>query len=160
MKEIGIGAGLLGIGCGIWLAVSGGINLGEATAKRGFDYETASLEDRTKWLQVQAEPMRKMLSRSLPNGRGPAAVNMRVKDVRVDARRRAITAIIRISGMYQLDKRAVPAAKKSLTETICPSYAASELGKNKVQILHSFVGKKGREELSLVISPIVCRKYM
>lgn len=159
MKEIGIGAGLLGIGCGIWLAFSGGFNLGEATAPRGFDYETASLQERTEWLQTHAKPMRAMLDRSLPSGYAPGQIQMRVKEVRVDARRRAIEAVIGINGRYRLDKRAVPAAKKSLTESICPGYVKSELGRNKVQILHSFVGEGGREELSLVISPIVCRKF-
>lgn len=159
MKEIGIGLGVLGVVCAGWMAFSGGVTLGSATAPV-FDYETASLQERTDWLTVQAQPMKKMLSRSLPSGRGPAAINMRVADVGVDARRRAILATIEIGGQFRLDKRAVPAAKKALTESICPSYAQSELGKNKVQIMHSFVGQGGREELSLIVSPIVCRAYM
>lgn len=158
MKEVGIGIGVLGMACGLWMAVSGGFSLGAATSG-GFDYETSSLEQRTEWLTKQADPMAKLLDRSLPKGGGPNP-NMSVKGWSVDARRRAIEVTIQVSGMYGIDKRAVPAAKKAMVAQVCPSYAKSPLGENKVNLFHSFRGKGGREELSIVISPIVCRKFM
>lgn len=158
MKKIGIGAGALVMAGGLWMAVSGGVNLGAATSG-GFDYETADVEARTAWLTKQADPMAKLFNRSLPKGNG-AQPHMTVTGWAVDARRRAIEVRVKVKGQYGIDKRAVPAAKKAMVANVCPSYAKSALGENKVQLFHSFVGKGGREELSFVISPIVCRAFM
>jgi len=153
MKAIAIGIGVLGAGCALWLAVSGGVNLGKAS-RGAFNYETASLEQRQQWLNKHAEPMAKLLNRSLPKGNG-AQPHMSVHAWSVNARRRAITVQVRVKGQYGIDKRAVPAAKKAMVAQVCPSYAKSPLGENKVNLFHSFLGKGGREELSFVISPIV-----
>ena len=161
MKKIGIGLGVLGLAGGLWLAVSGGVNPGEATShgKAIFDYDGASLEDRKNWLLKHAGPMAKKFSRSLPKG-DSADPQMSVKGYTVDARRRGITVNVHVTGKYGIDRQSVPAAKKALIAQICPSYAASPLGANKVQLNHSFVGQSGREELLVIVSPITCRNFM
>jgi len=161
MKKVILGVGVLGLACGLWLAVSGGANLGAATSggPAVFDYDAAPLAERKAWLATHAEPMAKLFNRSLPKGNG-AQPHMSVTGWAVDARRRAIRVEVQVKGAYQIDRKMVSSAKKALVAQVCPSYATSPLGQNKVQLNHSFVGKSGREDLSVLISPIVCRKYM
>ncbi len=161
MKKIGLGIGALGVACGLWVAVSGVINPGEATSQSRaiFDYDGASLEDRKNWLLKHAGPMAKKFNHSLPKG-DDAHPQMNVKGYTVDARRRGITVNVHVTGKYGIDRQSIPTAKKALIAQICPSYAASPLGANKVQLNHSFVGQSGREELLVIVSPITCRKFM
>ncbi len=167
MKKIGIGVGVLGVACGLWIALSGSVNSGVATSqsqassqsKPVFDYDAASIEDRKNWLLQNAKPMATLLNRALPKGNN-AQPNMSVKGYSVDARRREITMDVRVTGKYGIDRKAIPTAKKALIAQLCPSYAASPLGANKVQLNHSFVGNGGREELFVVVSPITCRTFL
>ena len=154
---IGIGIAVLGGGGALWLALSGGATTGEAS--RVFDYESASLDERQRWLDEQAGPVVKLFDRSLPKGENDQP-HMSVQAWAANARRRAIMMQVRVQGEYGIDKRAVPAAKKAMVASNCPSYAKSALGENKVTLIHTFLGKDGREELSFSISPLTCREYM
>jgi len=160
MKAIIIGGGVLALGCAGWLALSGGSTAVTATpVTHGFDYDSASVIARKDWLSKHADPMAKLFDRSLPKGNG-AQPHMSVTGWAVDARRRAIEVRVEVKGRYGIDKRAVPAARKAMVDQICPSYATSPLGTNKVNLHHSFFGQNGREALSFVISPLTCRAFM
>lgn len=167
MKAVLIGVGVIGVGLGsgVWMAMSGGSTAVDATSRSssaapsGFDYEAASLVDRKDWLSQQAEPMAKGFDRTLPKGTGEQP-HMAVRGWAVDARRRAIEVQVQVKGQYGIDLRSLPAAKKAMVAQVCPSYATSALGANKVALLHTFLGQGGREELSVEINPVVCRKYL
>jgi len=161
MKKVIFGCGALGMACGLWLAISGGANLGAAIsgASAAFDYEAASITERKDWLSKYAEPMAAQFDRTLPKGNGPQP-HMAVTGWGVDARRREIKVEVGVKGLYQIDREMLSNAKQALIDQVCPDYATSTLGQNKVQLNHSFVGQDGRESLSVLISPITCRKFM
>lgn len=144
---------------GGWQAVNGGINLGSASAPP-FNYDTASVPEREAWLTSQIQPIRKSLRWSLPSGGAPTQPSFSVGDVRANTRRRAIEIDIKVKGRYQFNRSQIPAVKQQLVKQLCPKYAESEAGRNGVQLIHSFIGKKGRRELQLFVSPTVCRAYM
>lgn len=171
MKAVLIGLGVIGVGLGlgVWLAMSGGASEGKAKTRvaavpttanaSGFDYATASLEDRRLWLTKQAKPMAKLFNQTLPKGVGDQP-HMSVRGWAVDARRRAIEIQVQVKGQYGIDMRSLPAAKKAMVGQVCPGYATSPLGSNRVTLVHTFLGKGGREDLSVEINPLVCRAYM
>jgi len=105
------------------------------------------------------EPMAVSFDRSLPKGTGEQP-HMSVRGWAVDARRRAIELQIQVKGQYGIDTESLPAAKKSMIAQVCPSYAKSPLGINRVTLVHTFIGKGGREDLSVAVNPVVCREYM
>jgi hypothetical protein len=160
MKAIVIGGGVLALGLIGWLTLSGSSTAVTATPiSSGFNYERASIVERQEWLSKHADPMAKLFDRSLPKGNS-AQPHMAVTGWAVDARRRAIEVRVEVKGQYGIDKRAVPAARRAMVDRICPSYASSALGQNKVHLHHSFFGQDGREALSFVISPLSCRAFM
>lgn len=160
MKKTVIGAGIVALGLAGWVTLSGGSTAVTATPmSANFSYENASIIERKEWLSKHADPMAKLFDRGLPKGNGEQP-HMSVSGWAVDARRRAIEVQVQVKGQYGIDKRAVPAARKAMLAQICPSYATSPLGANKVYLHHSFFGPNGREELSFVISPLTCRAYL
>jgi len=162
-----IGIGLIGIGLAVggWLALSVGATPGKAKSSvtavnvTGFDYSTASLSERRLWLTEQAKPMALMFDRSLPKGDGERP-HMKVRGWAVDARRRAIEVQVQVNGRYNIDAESLPAAKEAMVAQVCPSYAKSPLGQNRVTLVHTFLGESGREDLSVAVNPLVCRQFM
>ncbi len=155
MKKAVTGAGCAGIAIILWLAFSGGQTLG--TAKTGaFDYDAASLEDRKNWLLTQGEPVARQFNQRLGNGSGP---QMRTTGFNVDARRREITINVSVAGNFRIAPGDAPAVKSAIAQTMCPAYLSSALGAHKVQLQHRFTNQRGQDVLSLIISPLTCRKY-
>lgn len=154
-----------GMALGGWLAMSVGASHGNAstavTAVRttSFDYDAASLSARRLWLTKQAAPMAKSFEQTLPKGTGDQP-HMSVRGWAVDARRRAIELQVQVKGQYGIDQKSVPAAKAAMVAKVCPSYARSPLGANRVTLVHTFIGKGGREDLSVEVNPLVCREHM
>lgn len=144
---------------GGWQVMSGGAKLGSAFAP-AFDYETASRTERQAWLTKQADPIKRELRRSLPSGGAPTQPSFSVREVRANAQRRAIEIDIKVKGRYKFDRSQIPAVKEQLVKQLCPDYAKSAVGQNQVKLDHNFIGKNGRRELQLVVSPMVCRAYM
>ena len=103
--------------------------------------------------------MAQVFDKTLPKGTGEQP-HMSVRGWAVDARRRAIELQIQVKGQYGIDVRSLPAAKKAMAAQVCPSYAKSELGANRVTLVHTFLGKEGREDLSVEVNPLVCREHM
>lgn len=170
MKALLICIGFAVIGAGMavggWLAMSVGASQNSARAAMttpapsgGFDYDSASLSDRRHWLTEQATPIAMAFDKTLPKGTGEQP-HMSVHGWAVDARRRAIEIQIQVKGQYGIDTQSLPAAKEAMIGQACPSYAKSPLGANRVTLVHTFLGKEGREDLSVEVNPLVCRAYM
>jgi len=172
MMFAGAALGVLALGSGAWLAISGdskqtvasapvtAINVSaSASAHSDFDYDAASLSDRRLWLTKNAGPIAKRFDQTLPKG-GEDQPDMRVRGWAVDARRRAIELQVQVKGPFGVDKKSLPAAKKAMIARTCPSYSKSSLGINRVTLVHTFLSDSGREELSVEMNPLVCRAYM
>ena len=173
MKAVFIGGGVsvLALGIGAWLAMSGSTTQIAATAPvaatpvtaapkpAGFDYDTATLSDRRLWLTKLAPPLATNFDRTLPKGGGEQP-DMNVTGWAVDARRRAIELQIQVRGPYGINQKSLPSARAAMIAQVCPSYAQSPLGTNRVALLHTFLGQDRREELSVEVNPLVCREYM
>jgi len=163
---IGVGFAIIGLGLALggWLALSVGASEKRALAKvkansAEFRYDDASLSDRRTWLAKQAGPVATVFDQTLPKGTGDQ-IHMSVRGWAVDARRRAIELQIQVEGQYGIDLDSLPTAKKAMTAQVCPSYAKSQLGANRVTLVHTFLGKGGKEDLSVEVNPLVCRDYM
>ena len=169
MKAFLIGSGFviiaLGMALGGWLSMSVGASHNNARAaitassSSNFNYDRATLSDRRLWLTKKAAPLAITFDKTLPTGAGEQP-HMSVSGWAVDARRRAIEIQIQVKGQYGIDRKSLPAAKEAMIGQACPSYAQSPLGANRVTLVHTFLGKEGREDLSVEVNPLVCRAYM
>ncbi len=155
MKSVAVFGGIAVLG-GV-MAVSGGLDLGRLSSPP-FNYETATKQERTTFLQGEAEPFGKALKIGLVNPSG-VGTTMRLAETKVHTGKREITYVIRVQGKMETGTKFNQARDRFL-KNICPKYLPSPLGKAKVRMVQKFVDKKGQTLRSIAISVSKCKQYV
>jgi hypothetical protein len=152
MKAI-IAGGIMAVGAA--MAVGGGMDLG-SLGSTPFNYQNASKEDRTAFLQKESGTIGKMLRVALVNPSGVGG-SMRLADTKVDPNRREIKFIIKVQG--RLQPGAITNVRQAMLKKVCPRFVESKLGRNDVRMVQSFQNSKGSLG-SITISRSACSRYV
>jgi len=154
MKSTAIGVVVIG---GVIMATVGGYGLGTIGAS-SFNYETASMENRKKFLQSQAESFGKVIKLGLisPSGVGPS---MKLGETIINDRTKRITYIILIDGRIASGQR-LRKAKKLFLEKACPRYMKTRLAENRISLVQEFRNKKKKNRMGrITLSTHACSRY-
>ncbi len=140
------------IGMGVFTFVtSSGI-----TSFQPFEYENATLEEQQAWMDGQANTIRKAARWFLPSGRGPSELNMYLKDVVTDAKKREMLMSINVKVPYGARVSGVP--KQKFLDGFCKNYVKSGLYKQKIKFMADFINQSKNRRISrITVYPSDCR---
>lgn len=111
--------------------------------------------ERHGWLSTQAMALGARLDANLP--KSGAQPHMRVAHPLVNVKANAIQINIEVTGPYALDPALAGETTQAFYRMLCPSYVASDLGRDATTVLHNFYGLEGQGTLKFAISPETCR---
>ncbi|MBY0423190.1 MAG: hypothetical protein K2Q06_12865 [Parvularculaceae bacterium] len=131
-------------------------------SKPGFDFETATHEERLAWMEAQGRPMKAVARLTMPNGGAPTRAEFFFDHMKNSPERREIEMVVRVniptggSIRYIPDSVALP--------KLCKNYVATELYDQKIRLIAGFYrsenGKPAGALQRFVVTPSKCAAYV
>ncbi len=141
---------------GLALVISGAIGLGQVTSGGGFDYATASLDERQAWLEKGVSEMREGAEKGIRDS-GTSYNMMGVKDVIVSAEDNRVTLTIEAKGSTRL---AIPSNFRiEYMDKMCREWLRTPAGREGVLMTTKIVRSNGDLVRSDTISKPACERF-
>lgn len=155
MKAI-LAGGVAAVGIG--MAIVGGMNLSAAIEEKPFHFQTASAEAQKEFLQTEATKLAKVMKAGLisKSGVGPT---LSLGQTKFNVKAKKIDYTIRVNGASGVNRAAFDKLGREMKAKACPSYVKSQLGKNDIRIVQTFVGK-GKKFGAVTFSNVGCKSYI
>jgi len=132
---------------------------GLAACKQAIDYDTASDEERTAYLDATSQGFYEGIKKTLLHGRGGVTMKMGDRTFDINRRRIAIRVDVRFSGDESPAFNNLMSSSTVLKD-ICPRfYLGTPLEANDVKIHIRYAMEGGGTMLAALLSPETCAAY-